>query len=60
LDFVTIPCKPKMDSYYNVDTWQKANFDMPYQWEYSMGSPRTMVHQYNDVRCPISISRTMY
>jgi hypothetical protein len=39
-----------MNSYYDVNTWQKANFDMHYQWDYNaVGSPRTMVNQYNDV-----------
>ena len=38
-----------MNSIYNVDAWQKANYDMAYQWDYDMGSPRTMVNQYNDV-----------
>lgn len=38
-----------MSSFYNVDAWQKANHNTPYEWDYSLGPSRTMVTQYDQV-----------
>lgn len=45
-----------MNSFYNIDSWQKTNFAMPYQWDYdAAGSPRAMVSHYNDVSCDLTL-----